>query len=168
MKSSIVLGALACALVTTSVSAASLKVGQPAPNFDLVLVNGQHVHLSDLRGEVVVLNYWATWCAPCRTELPLLDSFYKVATKRGWPLKIYAVATEDSVPDSQLKPLFKVLTIQATKRIRGGAFADVDALPTNYVIDREGILRYAKAGAFDLDDLNTVLVPLMQDPAPAQ
>lgn len=168
MKSSRLFAALASALMASSVSAASLKVGQPAPNFDLVLINGQHVHLSDLRGQVVVLNYWATWCAPCRTELPLLDSYYRLATSRRWPLKIYAVATEDSVPNSALKPLFKVLTIQPTKRIHGGAFADVEALPTNYVIDRAGLLRYAKAGAFDLDDLNTVLVPLMQEPAPAQ
>jgi len=168
MKLSKVLTALASALIASSVSAASLKIGEPAPNFDLVLVNGKHVHLSDLRGEVVVLNYWATWCAPCRTELPLLDSYYRLASNRGWPLKIYAVATEDSVPDYELKPLFKELAIQPTKRIRGGAFADVEGLPTNYVIDRAGVLRYAKAGAFDVDDLNRVLVPLMQEPAPAQ
>lgn len=82
-------------------------------------------------------------------------------------MKIYAVAADDSVPDSALKPLFKVLTIQPTERIRGGAFADVEALPTNYVIDRASLLRYAKAGAFDLDDLKIVLVPLMREPAPA-
>jgi len=44
----------------------------------------------------------------------------------------------------------------------------VDGLPTNYVIDKVGVLRYAKAGAFELDDLNSVLVPLMQEPAPTQ
>jgi cytochrome c biogenesis protein CcmG/thiol:disulfide interchange protein DsbE len=159
---------LALALVASSASAASIKVGQPAPNFDLVLVGGKHVHLSDLRGQVVVLNYWATWCVPCRTELPLLDSYYRAASKRGWPLKIFAVATEDSGPTYEMKPLFAVMAIPAAERIRGGPFADVTGLPTNYVIDKSGVIRYAKAGAFDLDELNSVLIPLLKEPAPAQ
>ncbi len=148
--------------------AARLKVGQPVPNAELVLVDGKRVHLADLRGQVVVLNYWATWCVPCRAELPLLNGYFVAASKRGWPLKIFAVATEDSVPKYQLKKLFSVLSISPTDRIRGGPFADVEALPTNYVIDKSGTLRYAKAGAFELDDLNSILVPLMNEPAPAQ
>jgi peroxiredoxin len=158
--------ALAC--MASAASAGGIKVGQPAPNFELVLTNGQRVHLADLRGQVVVLNYWATWCVPCRTELPLLDGYYRAASRRGWPLKIFAVATEDSVPKSQLKQLFSVLSISPTDRIRGAPFGDDDAVPTNYVIDKSGTLRYAKAGAFDLDDLNEVLIPLMKEPAPAQ
>ena len=163
-----IIAAIALGALASSASAASLVIGRPAPNFDLTLVNGKHVHLSDLRGQVVVLNYWATWCAPCRTELPLLDGYYRAASKRGWPLKIFAVATEDSVPAYELKPLFAALAIPSAQRIHGGPFADVEGLPTNYVIDRSGVLRYAKSGAFELDDLNSVLVPLMQEPAPAQ
>ena len=143
-------------------------MGQPAPNAELVLADGKRMHLADLRGQVVVLNYWATWCVPCRTELPLLNGYFVAASKHGWPLKIFAVATEDSVPKYQLKKLFSVLSISPTDRIRGGPFADVDALPTNYVIDKSGVLRYAKAGAFELDDLNAILVPLMNEPAPTQ
>ena len=156
-------GAVAIAAFATSASATSLKVGQRAPNVELVLSNGTHLHLADLRGQVVVLNYWATWCAPCRTELPLLDGYYAAASKRGWPLRIFAVATEDSVPKSQLKKLFSVLSISPTDRIHGGPFGDVAELPTNYVIDKSGVLRYAQSGAFDLDGLNDVLVPLLND-----
>lgn len=161
--------AVATALLTIAgpASAAGLKVGKPAPNAELVLADGKRVRLSELHGQVVVLNYWATWCVPCRTELPLLNSYFVAASKRGWPLKVFAVATEDSVPKSKLKSLFSVLSISPTDRIRGGAFADVDALPTNYVIDKAGVLRYAKAGAFELDDLNSILVPLMNEAAPA-
>lgn len=158
--------AIVLAASGSSLAAAGLKVGQPAPNAELVLVDGRHLHLSDLRGQVVVLNYWATWCVPCRTELPLMDGYYKEAAKRGWPLRVFAVATEGSVPNSQLKHLFSVLSISPTYKIRGGPFADVEALPTNYVIDKAGILRYAKAGAFDLDGLNALLVPLLNEPAP--
>jgi thiol-disulfide isomerase/thioredoxin len=150
-----------------SAAAARLKVGQPAPNAELVLVDGTRVHLADLRGQVVVLNYWATWCVPCRAELPLLNSYFVAASKRGWPLRIFAVATEDSVPKSKLKNLFAILSITPTDRIRGGPFADVDAVPTNYIVDKAGVLRYAKAGAFDLDGLNEALIPLLKEPGPA-
>jgi thiol-disulfide isomerase/thioredoxin len=168
MKIVKIVAAVALAASASAAPAASLKVGQPAPNFELVMVDGKRLHLSDLRGQVVVLNYWATWCAPCREELPLLDSYYRAASRRGWPLRVFAVATEDSLSKAQLKPLFKVLAIPSAEKIRGGPFGDVEAVPTNYVIDRGGVLRYAKAGSFDLDLLNEVLVPLMSQPAPAQ
>lgn len=160
-----IVAAALLAAIAMPLPAAALKVGQPVPNAELVLADGKHVHLWDLRGQVVVLNYWATWCVPCRTELPLLNGYYEAATKRGWPLRIFAVATEDSVPKYQLKHLFSVLSISPADRIHGGPFADVDGLPTNYVIDKAGILRYAKAGAFDLDALNDTLVPLLNEPA---
>ena len=168
MKALKIVAAVVLAAIATPTAAARLKVGQPAPNFELVLANGQRLHLTDLRGQVVVLNYWATWCVPCRTELPLLNGYYVAATERHFPLRIFAVATEDSVPKYQLKKLFSVLSITPTDKIRGGPFANVDGLPTNYVIDKSGVLRYAKAGAFELDDLNQILVPLMNEPAPAQ
>ena len=158
--------ALALLAITTTVEAKRFKVDEPVPDFDLVLLDGTHVHPSDLRGQVVVINFWATWCVPCRAELPLLDSYYRVAQKKGWPLRMYAVTTEDSASISQLKPLFAVLQMPAAKRVRGGALSDVDAVPTNYVIDKSGVLRYAKPGSFNLDELNEVLVPLLQEPAP--
>lgn len=166
LKSLRIAAAIAFAAAASSANASGLKLGQPVPDALLVLANGQRVHLSDLRGQVVVLNYWATWCAPCRTELPLLNSYYLAASKRGWPLKIFAVATEDSVPKYQLARLFSVLSISPTDRIRG-PFGNVDELPTNYVIDKAGVLRYAQAGAFNLDELNELLVPLMKEPSPA-
>lgn len=145
-------------------SPATLRIGKPAPNFDLVLVDGTHVHLSDLRGQVVLLNFWATWCGPCRTELPLLDSYYKEARKRNYPLKVYAITTQDDLPISKLKGLFAVMAIPSAQRVKGGPFDAVDALPTNYVIDRSGVLRYWKSGAFDLETLNQVLIPLINEP----
>src|SRR6266498_1014718 len=132
MKSLKIAAALALISLASSAPATRLKVGQPAPNFELVLVDGNRLHLSDLRGQVVVLNYWATWCAPCPTELPLLDRYYRAASQRGWPLKIFAVATEDSLPKSVLNPLFAALTMPSADRIRGGPFGDVEAVPMNY------------------------------------
>ena len=163
----VVAALVVAAALASAASAKTLKVGQPAPNFQLVLANGQKLHLTDLRGQVVLLNYWATWCVPCRTELPLLNGYFVAASERHYPLRIFAVATEDSVPKYQLKKLFSVLSISPTDKIRGGPFANVDGLPTNYVIDKAGVLRYAKVGAFEVDDLNRILIPLLNEPAPA-
>lgn len=158
------LGLATLAGVTAPPAAALVKVGQPAPDFELTLVDGSKVTREELRGHVVILNYWATWCAPCREELPLLDAYYRGRKENG--LRVYAVATEDSLPIKKLKPLFEVIAIPPARRIKG-PFRIMGALPTNYVIDRAGTVRYAKAGAFTLDELNELLVPLLNERPPA-
>ncbi len=157
--------ALAATLLALAPAAAKdPKIGAPAPKFELTLIDGTKISSDELRGQVVVLNFWATWCVPCKRELPLLDAYYRVQKPHG--LRVFAVATEDSLPLYRLKPLFAALAISSARRMKG-PYADMNAVPTNYVIDRAGIVRYAKAGAFDLDELNTLLVPLLQAPAPA-
>lgn len=150
-------------LASTPAAAKTLKVGDTAPDFELTMIDGGKVHLSDLRGQVVVLNFWATWCVPCRTELPLLDTYYRIQAPHG--LKVFAIATEDSLPPGRLKPLFAKMAIPSARRIKG-PYAVMGGLPTNYVIDRNGVVRYAKAGAFNLDELNATLVPLLDQAMP--
>ncbi len=150
---------VAVTLLTVAPAAATEPtVGKPAPAFDVTTFDGKHVALADLKGQVVVLNFWATWCAPCKTELPLLDAYYKLRQAAG--LRVVAVTTEDSIPLYRLHPLQAVLALPLARRFHGN-YAPIGGVPTNYVIDRDGVLRYAKAGAFTLDDLNTVLVPLL-------
>ncbi len=140
------------------------KVGEIAPPFELTLIDGSKVTSDQLRGQVVVLNFWATWCGPCKKELPLLDAYYDAQKSHG--LKVFAIATEDSLQPFQLKKLFAVMHMQSARRIKG-PYASLGAVPTNFIIDRAGRLRYAKADAFELDALNTLLVPLLREPAPA-
>ncbi|KQM65137.1 thiol:disulfide interchange protein [Sphingomonas sp. Leaf17] len=156
--------ALLALAATASVSAEPLKVGDRASDFQLTMLDGSKVTMADLRGQVVVLNFWATWCGPCKAELPLLDAYYRMRKANG--LRVFTIATEDSLPTFKLKPLFAAMAIPSARRIKGN-YGVLGALPTNYVIDRGGIVRYAKPGAFDLDDLNSLLVPLLKDSAPA-
>ncbi|WP_029625388.1 TlpA family protein disulfide reductase [Sphingomonas sp. PAMC 26605] len=139
------------------------KVGELAPRFELTLIEGSKVSSDQLRGQVVVLNFWATWCGPCKKELPLLDAYYEAQKTHG--LKVFAIATEDSLQPFQLKKLFAVMHMQSARRIKG-PYTALEGVPTNFIIDRAGRLRYAKADAFDLDALNTLLVPLLQESAP--
>lgn len=141
----------------------SLKVGEAAPDFELMLIDKSKVRFADLRGQVIVLNYWATWCAPCRKELPLLDAFYRKLQDKG--LRVYAVTTEDSLPLYRLKPLFEAMAVPSVCAVKG-PYGQYAAVPYNIVIDRGGRVRYAQAGSFDIDQLNAVLIPLLNERPP--
>jgi cytochrome c biogenesis protein CcmG/thiol:disulfide interchange protein DsbE len=137
-------------------------VGGPAPDFQAKTFDGRKISLADYRGRVLVINFWATWCGPCRRELPLLNAYYRSQKAAG--LEVIAAATEDSVPNSQLRPLAEKVAIPFLLKMRG-PYAALKAVPTNIVIDRNGIVRYARAGAFTLDGLNELLVPLLRERA---
>ena len=146
-------------------SAETSIVGRPAPDFEVTLIDGSKVTLASLRGQVVVLNFWATWCVPCRTELPLPDGFYRRTSQHG--LRVFAITTENSLPVFRMKPLFAAMAITPARRIKGKYPLIGDAVPTNYIIDRAGVVRYGKAAALDLDDLNATLIPLLKEAPPS-
>lgn len=156
--------AAVAALSLASAAKAAPKVGQPAPDFTVTTFGGRTVRMADLKGNVILLNFWATWCAPCKVELPLLEGVFQAYNKYGF--QVLAVASEDSVPEKKLRPLAAQLTIPFVKRIKG-PYHDLGGVPTNYIIDRSGKLVYAKAGALDLDTLNEIVVPLLKEPVPA-
>jgi peroxiredoxin len=138
-------------------------IDKAAPDFKATSFDGQKLSLADYKGQVLILNFWATWCAPCKEELPLLDTYFRIDEKAG--LRVLAVTTEDSLPLYKLKPLSKKVSITMARQFRGD-YGPMKAVPTNFIIDRAGVLRYAKAGALTLDDLNTLLVPLLREPEP--
>ena len=156
--------AVAAVLALAGGAQASPKLGQPAPDFTVITFGGRTVKLADLKGDVIILNFWATWCGPCRRELPLLETFFKAYNKYGF--QVLAVATEDSVPENKLRPIAATLTIPFVKRMHG-PYHEMEGVPTNYIIDRSGKLVYAKAAAFDVDSLNDILIPLLKEPTPA-
>jgi thiol-disulfide isomerase/thioredoxin len=165
-----IFGRLSALLLISFVAAArpagaQLAIDGPAPDFSARTFDGRDVSLADYRGQVLVINFWATWCGPCKRELPLLDGFYSVASEKNYGLKILAITTEDSLPIEDLRPLAAKVHFDMARRFRG-PYSALSGLPTNFVIDRGGVLRYAQAGAFDIDQLNAVLIPLLQERAP--
>lgn len=94
----------------------------------------------------------------------MLDHYYDVRGKYG--LRMFVVQTEDDVPEYKMKKLFKILKIPAVVHMKG-PYGTLEGVPTNYIFDRSGHLRYAKAAAFDIESLNAVLAPLLAEPRPA-
>lgn len=125
---------------TAQASAGGILLGSPAPDFELRQTDGEAVRLSEQRGQVVLLNFWATWCVPCRTEMPLLQSTADDYADAG--LRVFGIDF-DEAPESvdnfaaELSLDFPLLldpggSIQELYGVRG--------YPTTAVIDREGNL----------------------------
>ncbi|MDB5431631.1 MAG: hypothetical protein JWP35_2747 [Caulobacter sp.] len=139
-------------------------VGKAAPKFAVLTYDRQKITFDQVRGKVVILNYWATWCAPCRAEMVVMDRYMRAHP--GNDLKIYAVATEESVPPEKLKPLASALAFPLVAKLFGSGYGIKDGVPTSYVIDRAGVIRHAKSGAFTDFSFNALITPLLAEPAP--
>jgi cytochrome c biogenesis protein CcmG, thiol:disulfide interchange protein DsbE len=157
--------AVGSTLITAGKSEARATIGRPAPPFTGTTFEGEEISFDQLRGNVVILNFWATWCAPCRIEMPLLDGYLRAREQNG--LRVLAVTTDArTLPKSFSAKLDGVTAMPLLKTFRGDYAPIGRAIPTNFIIDRAGTVRYAKAAAMDLDSLNEILVPLLNEPSP--
>jgi peroxiredoxin len=121
-------------------------VGQPAPDFALRSLARENLRLSEHLGDVVVINFWATWCGPCRQEMPLLDEFYNRYKLAG--LTLFGVNLDDSAERATemartLKISYPVLFDERKEVSRS---YDVGAMPFTVMIDRAGVVRYVSEG----------------------
>lgn len=158
------LAATALTVSGTAIAGKPAKVGEPAPAFTLTTYDKRKLKLEDLRGKVVVINHWATWCGPCKAEMPMMSAFHKKFRDRGF--EIFGVTTEDSVPPYMLKHLAEVLSYPLVGHFSGSGYPTLGAVPTSYVIDRKGVVRYAKAGSFELREFAELILPLLDEKAP--
>ncbi|MEA3063050.1 MAG: hypothetical protein QOJ94_2831 [Sphingomonadales bacterium] len=157
--------AMAASLPAPAVAGAVATVGRPAPDATLSLLDKSRIKLSELKGKVVVINHWATWCGPCKAEMPMMSAFHRRYKDAGF--EIYGVTTEDSVEAYKLKKLSDLLSYHLAWRMSGDGYPLIDGgLPTSYVIDRAGIVRFAKSGAFDAQEFIDDILPLLREPAP--
>jgi len=135
-----------------SASTPSLKVapevGALAPDFTLYDLKGKKLTLSQLRGQKVVLNFWATWCSPCRREMPYLQEAFR---QKGDRIKFIGINLGDSADKvEEFKRAngleFTILVGRKTQDVAGAY--NVRYIPTTFFIDEKGIIRQIKIGAF--------------------
>jgi thiol-disulfide isomerase/thioredoxin len=158
-------GAFAIAGAICASTAWAADVGKPADAFVVTLLDKQTVSSADLKGRVVVVNRWATWCTPCKAEMAAFENYYR--THPGTDLRIYAVTTELQYPSAKLKPLQGLLHYPLATSITGWGYRVKAGVPTSYVIDRSGVLRFAGSGAFTLASFDALVTPLLAQSPPA-
>lgn len=131
------------------------QVGQPAPDFALKDASGKKISLSDYKGRVVMINFWATWCPPCRQEMPSMESLFQEYNKKGF--EILAVSS-DSQAEKIVKPFmeFYELTFSALMDIDGSVHSlyGVTSIPTTYIVDKNGNIAQKFMGPRDWKDKN--------------
>ncbi|HEY6640386.1 MAG TPA: TlpA disulfide reductase family protein [Nitrospiraceae bacterium] len=128
----------------------AIKLGEPAPNFQLRDLDGHLVTLTDLRGKVVLLNFWATWCGPCRVEMPAMEQLYRTFPRKDF--EILAVSTDAqglavTRPFQQENRL--TFPILHDDDYRVGLTYGARSLPMTFMVDRQGIVRHQIFGARD-------------------
>ena len=160
---------LMAAPIASLVQAAGLRVvdeSQPAADFQLPDLSEQLRHLQDQRGKVVLLNFWATWCAPCLQEMPLMDQLAQ--TLHQQPFVIWAVAMKED--RDQVAPFMDKHQFQFTALLdRDGAVSaryKLRGLPTTYLIDCRGNTVGWSLGPqeWTSDAVRTLLTALLSDP----
>jgi cytochrome c-type biogenesis protein len=137
---------------------------EPAPDVELKTTDGKPLKLSDLRGQVVLLNFWATWCVPCRSEIPGLNEMQRDLAGRGF--KVLGVSTSDSA--DLVREYQKDVKQDYTVAIGDDGVASkyaVGVLPTTFVIDREGRIRHKVIGEKSRAQFEALVKPLLDEQA---
>jgi peroxiredoxin len=120
--------------------------GAPAPQFTLGSKGGPSVSLAQYRGQVVMLNFWASWCGPCRQEMPLLESIYKKYNRLGFTLIGVNVEPDANAANAWLKQTPVSFPILYDKDSRVSKMYDVAGMPSTVIIDRSGKVRVLHRG----------------------
>ncbi|TQS70592.1 TlpA family protein disulfide reductase [Ornithinibacillus gellani] len=130
-----------------------LEKGKKAPDFELESLDGETVKLSDYQGERVMVNFWATWCGPCRAEIPDLQKFHE-----DTDIVILGVNLTDSETNPSSIPTFLdnfgvTFPILLDKENLAASIYQIQPIPTSYMIDSEGIITYKALGAINYEKM---------------
>lgn len=145
---------------TLNSACAAPEIGKAAPKLVVSELNGQTFDLAKLKGKVVLVNYWATWCAPCKKDMPKLDAFYR--RYQGQNLEMIGISVDR---DSDLPKVRKVMEsfaypVAILKDVTDNGFGEPDGVPITWIIDADGKVRDRMIDVRD-ELLNRLVVPLL-------
>ena len=152
-------------LLSVSTARAQVQEGMPAPAVHAQLLDGGAFDSVKQRGKVIVLNFWASWCKPCREEMPALDAFYRAHRAEG--LEVIAISIEGPDDLARVRRVIKdfsfPVALAADAQMEG--YGRLSRLPVTFVIDRRGVLRFDGfkfAKILDQHTLDKVVTPLLR------
>jgi peroxiredoxin len=138
-------------------------VDYPAPDLALVDLDGKPASLDDLRGQVVMVNNWATWCPPCRAEMPELEAYYQAHKDDGFVL----VGINSGDQSSQVEAFIQEYNLTFPMWLDPTGLAihafKNNALPSSYILDEKGTVRLVWSGAVSLEALEAYVTPMLED-----
>lgn len=137
-----------------------IEQGDLAPDFTLPSLEGKSKKLSDFRGKKVIINFWATWCGPCKAEMPEMQTYYE--KHKGQDFTILGVnMTDTEKSKSGIKPFAKEygVTFPVVLDTKGKVMStyQVTGFPTSYFIDKQGVIQYKLVGAMNKDMIHKVV-----------
>jgi peroxiredoxin len=143
--------------------AAQSEKRQKAPNFSLQTQNGKVIELSKLKGKVVLMNFWATWCPPCRAEIPDLIEVYNTYKSKGF--EIVGIALDED-GWSKVAPYIEEVKINypvvlgSTKVVQ--QYGGIEAIPTTFIVDKKGYIVASQVGLLSKELLEQKLKSLLK------
>jgi peroxiredoxin len=160
------IGLASCNSTTVRADAKSNKDRKAAPDFALKDADGKTVHLSDYKGKVVVLDFWATWCGPCKIEIPWFMEFEQQYKDKGFA--VLGVSMDDdgwtAVKPYVAKMKMNYRIVLGNDKV-GELYGGVDSLPTTFLIDRQGRIASTHIGLTGgKEDFQNEIVRLLQKP----
>lgn len=158
--------ALLVLLIAMQTSAYAIEEGKSAPAFVAKLLGGKSFSVESAKGQVVIINFWATWCSPCRQEMPAFESYYDKHKNQG--LRMIAVSLDEPADEDKVKEVMSHYTFDAAleRETLHKGYGRIWRLPLTFVIDRKGVVRkdgwYGPAG-IDQPLLEKIVTPLLDD-----
>jgi len=155
---------LTCLLMVSGIACA-ISEGAPAPALTGTLFDGTRFSLADYAGQVVVLNFWATWCAPCVEEMPALDAYYRRYRSEG--LELIAISMDSPKDEARAREFMRMYSFPAAfgREMSLKGYGRISRLPLTFVVDRQGVLRkdgwYGKP-LLDAATLEKTVTPLLR------